>query len=86
MGFNTSERGEEVAAQGQAADDLAAFDQSDKMMDIRNILRISANEGNVSTVIGYGELGTSRELVFIITLLRQHGYKVEHSKNVIIVK
>ena len=75
-----------MAAQGQAATDLAVFDQSDKMMEIRNILRISANEGNVSTVIGYGQLGTTRELVFIVTLLREHGYTVDHGENVIIVK
>ena len=75
-----------MPAQGQAAIDLESFDKSAKMMEIRNILRISANEGNLSTVIGYESLGTTREAVFIITLLRQHGYTVEHGENVIIVK
>lgn len=66
--------------------DLAAFDKSDKMMEIRNILRISANEGNVSTVISFESLGTSTEAIMVITLLEKHGYKVNYGDNVIIVR
>lgn len=71
---------------GKAAFDLAAFDKSEKMMEIRNTLRVSANEGNVSTVISFNTLGTSREAVYIVTLLRKHGYTVDYGDNVIIVK
>ena len=75
-----------MAPQGQASKDLDAFDKSEKMMEIRNILRVSANEGNLSTVISFENLGTSREAIFIVTLLRKHGYKVEYGDDVIIVK
>lgn len=72
--------------QGQAAHDLYTFEKSEKMMEIRNILRISANEGNVSTVISFEQLGNTREAIFIVTLLRKHGYSVEYGDDVIIVK
>lgn len=75
-----------MAPTGNAADDLRAFDKSEKMMEIRNVLRVSANEGNTSTVISFGNLGTNRESIFIVTLLRQHGYTVEYGDDVIIVK
>ncbi|WP_416144940.1 hypothetical protein [Planococcus koreensis] len=75
-----------MAATGQAAHNLAAFDQSEKMMEIRNILRVSANEGNASSVISLNNLGTSREAVYIVTLLRKHGYTVDYGEDVIIVK
>lgn len=66
--------------------DLAAFNQSDKMMNIRNILQASTNEGNLSTVISFESLGTSLEAIMIITLLEEHGAKVEYGNNIIIVK
>lgn len=75
-----------MPAQGQAAIDLDSFDKSEKMMEIRNILRISANEGNSSTVFSFENLGTNREAIFIVTLLRKHGYEVEYGDDVIIVK
>lgn len=75
-----------MAATGQAAHDLAAFDKSEKMMEIRNILRVSANEGNSSSVISFENLGTTRETVYIVTLLRKHGYTVDYGEDVIIVK
>ncbi|WP_203334332.1 hypothetical protein [Planococcus beigongshangi] len=78
-----------MQAQGQAATDLDTFDKSEKMMEIRSFLRISANEGNSSSVISFENLGNSREAIFIITLLRNHGYTVNYGKKddgVIIVK
>lgn len=75
-----------MAAQGQAATDLAAFDKSEKMTEIRNLLEISAEEGNVATVFMLESLGNSREAIFTITLLRKQGYTVNHTKDVIIVK
>ncbi|ANU13492.1 hypothetical protein B481_2029 [Planococcus halocryophilus Or1] len=75
-----------MAPTGKASDDLRAFDKSEKMMKIRNIMRVSANEGNLSTVISFENLGTNREAIFIVTLLRQHGYNVEYGDDVIIVK
>lgn len=75
-----------MQAQGQAATDLDTFDKSEKMLEIRNVLRISANEGNSSSVISFENLGSSREAIFIITLLRIKGYEVDLGDGVIIVK
>jgi hypothetical protein len=75
-----------MQAYGKASIDLAAFDKSEKMMEIRNTLRVSANEGNVSTVISFETLGTTRDSVYIVTLLRKHGYTVDYGDDVIIVK
>ncbi|TWT04632.1 hypothetical protein [Planomicrobium sp. CPCC 101079] len=75
-----------MAAQGQAAVSLATFNTSEKMADIRNIIQISEAMGNIATVFALEYLGSSREAIFIITLLRQDGYTVEHVENAIIVK
>lgn len=71
---------------GQAAIDLDTFEKSEKMQEIRNILQTSADVGNLATIFAFEYLGTSREAIFIVTLLRKHGYTVEYEDDVIIVK
>ena len=77
-----------MAAQGQAADDLALFNKSPKMAEVRNVLRISENAGNVSSVFSIESVGSSREYIFIATLLREQGYTVDLNigEGVMIVK
>lgn len=75
-----------MAAQGQAAIELAAFGNSKKMRDIRSILKYSADFGNPFTRFSFDELGTSREAIFAITLLRESGYEIEHGYGYIDVK
>lgn len=75
-----------MPAQGQAAIDLDTFEKSEKMKEINNILQISCENGNAATIFAFEYLGTSRESIIIVTLLRKKGYSVEYGNNVIIVK
>lgn len=75
-----------MQATGQAAVDLKTFNTSEKMAEIRDIIQVSKEAGNVATVFAYEYLGSSREALYIITLLRTDGYEVEYRKDMIIVK
>ena len=75
-----------MTAHGQAAISLDRFDRSSKMRDILNILKASKEYNNDFTLFSFDELGTSREAIFIITLLRIKGYTVDLGNNEIIVK
>lgn len=75
-----------MPALGQAAVDLKTFDTSEKMEEIRNIIQVSEEASNVATVFAYEYLGSSREALYIITLLRTDGYEVEYRKDMVIVK
>ncbi|AQU79759.1 hypothetical protein [Planococcus faecalis] len=71
---------------GQAAISLDEFDQSPKMQQILYILKRSIELGNKFTLFSFNELGTSREAIFIITLLNAKGYAVDIGNDEIIVK
>ena len=75
-----------MTAHGQAAISLDQFDRSRKMRDILSILKASKEYNNDFTLFSFDELGTSRESIFIITLLRIKGYTVDLGNNEIIVK
>lgn len=75
-----------MATTGNAADDLRVFEKSERMTDIRNILQLSVNEGNCFSLISFEQLGTTREAIFIITLLREDGYTVNYLMDEIEVK
>ncbi|MGI2329689.1 hypothetical protein [Planococcus sp. YIM B11945] len=75
-----------MPATGQAAIDLKTFDASEKMAEIRNIIQVSEEVGNIATIFAYESLGDSRETLFICTLLRNDGHRVEYRKDMIIVK
>lgn len=70
-----------MAAQGRAAFTLDQFDRSAKMKEILSML-----EGQKETRIPFDNLGTNREGIFAITLLRIKGYTVDLSDYEIIVK
>lgn len=71
---------------GQAAIDLDTFDKSEMMAQIRSTIQEVANTGARSVFIVYELLGTSRETIFIVTLLRNHGYEVQFYPGGISVK
>ena len=77
---------EHMTAHGQAAISLDRFDRSSKMRDILSILKASKEYNNDFTLFSFDELGTSREAIFIITLLRIKGYTVDLGNNEIIVR
>lgn len=70
-----------MAAQGKAAFTLSQFDQSTKMNEILSTLK-----GRKETNISFDDLGTTREGIFAITLLRIKGFTVELGDYEIIVK
>ena len=70
-----------MPAQGQAAMDLDTFDKSEMMKGILNRIKPVG-----MTVFSFDDLGTSREAIFIITLLRIKGYQVDIGDGEIIVK
>lgn len=70
-----------MPAQGQAALDLDTFDKSEMM---KGIMQRVDQPG--TAVIGFDDMGTSREGIFIITLLRLKGYQVDIGNGEIIVK
>ena len=75
-----------MIAHGQAAMDLDTFRTSEKMQEIQDIIQASKQEGNVATIFAYEYLGSSRETIFISTLLRLEGYEIEHRLDMMIVK
>lgn len=70
-----------MIAQGRAAFTLDQFDRSPKMEEILSMLK-----GQDETRIPFENLGTSREAIFAITLLRIKGYVVNLADFEIIVK
>lgn len=70
-----------MAPQGRAAFTLDQFDRSPKMKEI-----LSMVNGQKETVIPFADLGTNREGIFAITLLRIKGYEVDLGDYEIYVK
>lgn len=64
-----------MAAQGRAAHDLDTFDKSDLMKYVMK--RVN---GSKQTFIDYMDLGTSREAIYAITLLRIKGFTVKEDR------
>ncbi|MDQ0427715.1 hypothetical protein QOZ98_000540 [Planomicrobium stackebrandtii] len=75
-----------MTAHGQAAISLDEFDQSTMMKQILQLVEASKETGKKQTHFAFDELGTSREAIFIITLLRIKGYTVDLGNSEIIVK
>lgn len=75
-----------MTAHGQAAISLDQFDRSTKMQQVLQLVQASKEAGKEQTLFSFDELGTSREAIFIITLLRIKGYTVDLGDNEIIVK
>lgn len=75
-----------MPAQGQAAITLDEFDKSEMMNGIRSVIHEVAITGARVVFIVNEKLGTTREAIFIVTLLRIHGYEVEFHQEGISIK
>lgn len=75
-----------MPAQGQAAVSLEEFDKSAMMDGIRSIIQEVAITGARLVFIVNEKLGTTREAIFIVTLLRIHGYEVKFHQEGISIK
>ncbi|ANU28424.1 hypothetical protein [Planococcus versutus] len=75
-----------MTAHNQAAISLDRFDQSLKMQQVLSVVKASKEMKNEDTRFSFEELGTSREAIFIITLLQIKGYVVDLGNDEIIVK
>lgn len=75
-----------MTAQGQAAISLDEFYKSEMMNGIRSIIHEVAITGARVVFIVNEKLGTTREAIFIVTLLRIHGYEVQFHQEGIAIK
>jgi|GEM_PF-5341006 len=70
----------------QAVIDLDAFSASEKMAEVYDIIQTSEEDGHLATVFTFEYLGSTREAIFIVTLLRIKGYTVDWKTNEIFVR
>ncbi len=75
-----------MTAHNQVAISLDQFDKSNKMLEIMDLLKLSKTLGHDYRVFSFEDLGTSREAIFIITLLKIKGYVVDLGNDEIIVR
>lgn len=75
-----------MTAQGQAAISLDEFDKSEIMNGIRSIIHEVAITGARLVFIVNEKLGTTRDAIFIVTLLRLYGYEVQFHQEGISIK
>gem|GEM_PF-5761548 len=73
--------------EGSAAEHLSALKESRKMAEIMNSLKYAENTGANIAFIVNETLGSIREAVLIVTILRvYHGYEVAFCREGITVK